>query len=156
MQYTQKLNERSTPTFNHMTKWPPKHVLLIEIITQQNTWGHKIWIICICCHSAVVSISLLYCMAAWYCHPYRDNCTDIIVMVHQPYRDDHSNNVHTGDCFYTPISRVQFFSRSSWYTTAWQRCIHVYIMCHLYLEFVLSFLLLEIGAMSMNRCIYYL
>ena len=25
---------------------------------------------------------------------------------------------------------VQYFSRTSWHTTAWQTCIHIHIMCH--------------------------
>ena len=48
----------------------------------------------ICCHSAAVSISLLYYTAVYYCHPYRDNCTNTIVVIHQPYRDDYSKNIN--------------------------------------------------------------
>ena len=45
-------------------------------------------------HSAVVSISLLHYTAVYYCHPYRGNCTNIIVVIHQPYRDDYSKNIN--------------------------------------------------------------
>ena len=73
-------------------------IILMNINTDRNTTkiheGIKTWNIYICCHSAVVSISLLYYMAVYYCHPYRDNCTIPIVVITVVI-------LSTGNCFYT-------------------------------------------------------